>query len=93
MGLKAILSKVFAAYVNRQLNYQRKNAVALQQKTFLQIVQQAKDTEFGKAHNFAQIKTYADFKTHVPVRDYEELRPYIERVVKGEENIMWPGKP
>ncbi|MEO6151245.1 MAG: GH3 auxin-responsive promoter family protein [Mucilaginibacter sp.] len=93
MGLKATLSKVFAAYVNRQLNYQRKNAVELQQKTFLHIVQQAKDTAFGKAHNFAQIKTYDDFKKHIPVRDYEELRPYIERVTKGEENVMWPGKP
>ncbi|RYZ94706.1 MAG: hypothetical protein EOP47_27305, partial [Sphingobacteriaceae bacterium] len=93
MGLKAILSKVFAAYVNRQLNYQRKNAVPLQQKTFLQIIQQAQDTAFGKAHNFAQIKTYDDFKKQVPVRDYEELRPYIERVTEGEENVMWPGKP
>ncbi|RCH56099.1 hypothetical protein DJ568_04970 [Mucilaginibacter hurinus] len=93
MGLKAILSKVFAAYVNRQLNHQRKNAVALQQKTFLQIVTRAQNTDFGRAHNFSGIKTYQDFKNQVPIRDYEELRPYIERVTKGEENVMWPGKP
>ncbi|MCC8410072.1 GH3 auxin-responsive promoter family protein [Mucilaginibacter sp. UR6-1] len=93
MGLKASLSKIFAAYVNRQLNKQRKNAVPLQHKTFLQLIAQAKDTEFGKAHNFDQIRTYADFKRHVPVRDYEELRPYIERIVAGEPNVTWPGKP
>ncbi|GAA4315036.1 GH3 auxin-responsive promoter family protein [Mucilaginibacter gynuensis] len=93
MGLKATLSKVFAAFVNVQLNKLRKNAVPLQQKTFLQLIKQAKHTEFGKAHNFAQIKTYADFKKHVPVRDYEELRGYIERVTAGEENVLWPGKP
>ena len=93
MGLKAGLSKLFAILVNRQLNTLRKNAPALQQNTFIKLIEQAKNTGFGKAHNFAQIKTYEDFKANVPVRDYEELRPYIERVTSGEENVLWPGKP
>ena len=38
-------------------------------------------------------KTYDDFKKNVPVRDYEDLRPYIDRVSNGEENVLWPGKP
>src|SRR6185503_8853172 len=69
------------------------NAPALQKETFLQLLEQAKNTEFGKAHNFGQIKTYEDFKKHVPIRDYEDLRPYIEHVTNGEENVLWPGKP
>src|ERR1700743_651296 len=93
MGLKAGLSKLFAILVNRQLNKLRKNAPALQQNTFLKLIEQAKNTDFGKAHHFSQIKTYDDFKKQVPVRDYEELRPYIERVTNGEENVLWPGKP
>ncbi|HTH82313.1 MAG TPA: GH3 auxin-responsive promoter family protein [Mucilaginibacter sp.] len=93
MGLKAILSKVFAAKVNIDLNRIRKNAVALQQKTFEQLVAQAKNTGFGTDHQFDQIKTYDDFKKHVPIRDYEELSPYIKRVVAGEANVLWPGKP
>lgn len=93
MGLKAALSKVFAAWVNTDLNRIRKNAVALQQKTFEQLIGQAKNTAFGSDHNFAQIKTYTDFKKQVPIRDYEELSPYIKRVVAGEENVLWPGKP
>jgi hypothetical protein len=93
MGLKAILSKVFAAKVNIDLNRIRKNAVALQQKTFEQLIAKAKDTRFGTDHHFGQIKTYDDFKKHVPVRDYEELSPYIKRVVAGEANVLWPGKP
>jgi hypothetical protein len=92
MGLKAILSKVFAAKVNIDLNRIRKNAVALQQKTFEQLVAQAKSTGFGTDHQFGQIKTYDDFKKHVPIRDYEELSPYIKRVVDGEANVLWPGK-
>jgi hypothetical protein len=93
MGLKAALSKVFAWYVNRQLNNVRQNAVALQQKTFSNLIHDAGDTAFGTDHHFDAIKNYEDFKKYVPVRDYEELRPYIERVVNGEENVMWPGKP
>lgn len=93
MGLKSVLSKIFAALVNRELNHIRKNAPALQQKTFSNLVFQAKDTAFGKAHNFSQINNYEDFKRNVPIHDYEDLRLYIDRVVNGEENVLWPGKP
>ncbi|MFD2146327.1 GH3 auxin-responsive promoter family protein [Mucilaginibacter antarcticus] len=93
MGLKAILSKIFAAFVNRDVNKIRKNAVKLQQKTFRVLLAQAKNTSFGTDHKFADIKTYEDFKKQVPIRDYEQLSPYIKRVVEGEADVMWPGKP
>ncbi|MDB5112556.1 MAG: auxin-responsive promoter family protein [Mucilaginibacter sp.] len=93
MGLKATLSKLFAAWVNRDLNNIRRNALSLQQKTFHQLIAQAKQTAFGTAHQFESIHNYEDFKKNVPVRDYEELRPYIDRVSHGEENVLWPGKP
>src|SRR5476651_2905194 len=93
MGLKAVLSRVFAAVVNRDLNHQRKNAVPLQQQTFLKLIDQAKGTAFGKDHGFDNIQSYDDFKKQVPVRDYEDLRPYIDRITQGEPNVLWPGKP
>ncbi len=93
MGLKAALSRVFAAWVNRDINHIRTNSVALQQKTFEYLIDKAKNTAFGRDHHFENIKTYDDFKKQVPVRDYEDLRPYIDRVTHGEENILWPGKP
>jgi phenylacetate-coenzyme A ligase PaaK-like adenylate-forming protein len=93
MGLKSALSKVFAALVNRELNRVRKNALSLQQKTFTDLVHTAKDTSFGREHHFEQINNYDDFKKNVPIHDYEDLRPYIDRVVNGEENVLWPGKP
>ncbi len=93
MGLKVLLSKVFAAWVNKELNRIRGQAVYLQQKTFNSLIARAKNTQFGNDHNFSGIKIYEDFKKYVPIRDYEELRPYIERVTAGEENVMWPGKP
>ena len=93
MGFKAALSKPFAAIVNGRLNKLRKNAVALQQETFKRLIARAQNTAFGTDHHFGQINTYSDFKKQVPVRDYEQLRPYIDRVTKGEENVLWPGKP
>jgi hypothetical protein len=93
MGLKATLSKAFAWVVNRQLNNIRRNAVQLQQKTFSSLVFDAKDTAFGRDHQFGEITGYEDFKKNVPVRDYEELRPYIERITHGEADVLWPGKP
>jgi hypothetical protein len=93
MGLKAALSKVFAWYVNKQLDTIRHNAVALQQKTFSNLINDAKNTAFGTDHHFGEITSYEDFKKNVPVRDYEELRPYIDRITHGEANVLWPGKP
>jgi len=93
MGLKAALSKPFAALVVKGVNRWKKNAVAAQQETMLQLIDAAKDTAFGKDHQFSSIKNYEDFKQQVPIRDYEELRPYIDRVVAGERDVMWKGKP
>lgn len=93
MGIKAVLSKPFAAWVVWQMNKWKKNAVSAQNKVFKSLIEQAKETSFGTDHRFAEIKTYEDFKKNIPVREYEELRPYIERVVHGEVSVLWPGKP
>lgn len=93
MGLKAALSKPFAAFIVKGINKWKKNAVGAQKETLSQLIDSAKSTAFGKDHGFASVKTYEDFKKAVPVRDYEELRPYIERVVAGEPDVMWKGKP
>jgi len=93
MGLKAALSKPFAALIVKAAEKWKKNAVAAQQETLKALLAAAKDTAFGKDHQFADISNYEDFKKKVPVRDYEDLRPYIDRVVAGEKDVMWKGKP
>jgi phenylacetate-coenzyme A ligase PaaK-like adenylate-forming protein len=93
MGIKAALSKPFAAFIVKGVTRWKKDAVAAQKETFRQLIDAAQDTAFGKDHQFSSIKNYEDFKKQVPVRDYEELRPYIDRVVAGEKDVMWKGKP
>lgn len=68
-------------------------AVHDQQSIFTQLVKDAAKTEFGKEHHFASIKTYEDFVQQVPIRDYEEFKPYIERIKEGKHNVLWKGQP
>ncbi|MBO1884999.1 GH3 auxin-responsive promoter family protein [Capnocytophaga sp. Marseille-Q4570] len=91
--IKSLLSKIFASIVKKQIDSWAKKPIETQQKVFEKLITDAQNTAFGKAHQFAEIKTYEDFVARVPVRDYEALRPYIDRVVEGEKNVLWRGKP
>lgn len=93
MGIKSWLAKPLAAFAVRQINKWKNNPIAAQERTFERLIRKAGLTSFGKDHDFASIKTYDDFKRHVPIADYEDLKPYIDRVVQGESDVMWPGKP
>ena len=93
MSLKTFLSKIYAKRVYNQTQKWANNPVETQQKVFNDLIRQAKETAFGKDHYFSEIKTFDEYQNQVPVRDYEALRPYIDRVVAGEKDILWRGKP
>ncbi len=93
MNIKSILAKPFAKQITTRIYKQSDNAVKIQNKVFKKLLKQAQNTAFGKDHNFSTINSYAEFKNQVPVRDYEDLKPYVERVVAGEKDILWMGKP
>lgn len=93
MGIRSLLAKPFAAYVAAQTRKWSLNPALYQHNIMLSLIEQAKHTAFGKDHGFESIQTYDDFKKWVPVRDYEELKPYVERILKGEANVLWKGKP
>lgn len=93
MSLKAIGARWFASMVARKTQKWADSPIACQNQVFQDLVQKAKDTKFGKDHSFYQIKSHQDFVKNVPIRDYEALKPYVEEIIKGSENILWPGKP
>jgi hypothetical protein len=91
--MKKTLAKLFARIrVNRNKKWVN-NPVEAQQKTFQKLIKSGSKTLFGVDHKFQEIKNPSDFAENVPVRDYEGLRSYIEKIVEGEEDILWPGKP
>lgn len=93
MSLKSIAAKIFAKKIARQTEKWVKDPIAAQKLVFKRLISRADSTKFGKDHRFGEIKSHADFVKNVPIRDYEELKPYVNMVVGGEENILWPGKP
>ncbi len=82
------------------LNNVARNCRKSQERTLRGILEYAKDSEWGKAHNFAEIlaaptaeELYARWQKNVPPQDYEDLRPFVERHKNGEANVLFPGKP
>jgi len=61
----------------------------VQEECLRKLISSAKDTEWGKLYDFKNIQNYAQFKLNVPVQDYETLKPFIDRIRKGEQNILW----
>jgi hypothetical protein len=93
MGIRSVLAKPLAAFIASQTKKWSLDPFRFQQQTFDHLVKTGKTTRFGQDHNFNGVRNYSDFKTTVPVRDYEDLKVYIEDVVKGMPDVLWKGKP
>ncbi|HYC40494.1 MAG TPA: GH3 auxin-responsive promoter family protein [Chitinophagaceae bacterium] len=65
------------------------NPLDAQREVLQSLVTSAQYTEFGRKHRFSELFTVRDFKSAVPVHEYEDLKPYIERIMLGEQNILW----
>lgn len=55
------------------------------------LIEQAAGTQWGQRHGYQSIKNYADFTQRVPIHTYEDIQPYIERMMRGEPDVLWPG--
>lgn len=93
MSLKSSGAKLFARKVAKDIKKWKENPSKTQRRVFHHLLAAAGNTVFGTDHDFKQIKTYQDFCHRVPVRDYEQLRSYIDQVVEGKEDVLWPGRP
>ena len=63
---------------------------SVQRTTLVELLEAAKHTEFGKTHHFEKIKSYEDFAKRVPLFDYESFTPYLEKNIKGKQQVFWP---
>jgi len=69
-----------------------KHPIEVQQDVLRKLLSSARNTEWGKKYDYASIKTPEDYRQRVPVSTYEQLQPYIERVMRGEQQILWPSE-
>ncbi len=93
MGIKSILAKPYAKLIVQQNQKWINNPFKAQEKTLRYLISNAENTLFGKEHHFHQITGYNDLKKHIPIRNYEGLKPYIDKIIKGEYNVLWKGRP
>jgi len=93
MSIKSFGAKIFAKNVVKKTQKWVDKPIATQEIVFKRLLRKASKTQFGKDHKFSSITTHADFVKNVPIRDYEELKTYVEGVIEGKKDILWPGKP
>src|SRR5687768_9247530 len=93
MKIKSFLAKPFANYIYKGVRKGMLTAVQDQENILKELLKVGRDTDFGKDHNFNTIGSYEDFKKQVPIRDYEQFRPYIDKIKDGKHNVLWKGKP
>lgn len=93
MNLKSLLAKPFASFVYKQIKKDMQNAVADQQAIFQQQIKTGKNTIFGKDHQLQNVNSYEEFTKAIPIRDYELIKPYIEQIKQGKQNVLWKGVP
>lgn len=93
MSIKSFVAKILARKTSQRVAKESLNGIQHQQDWLRKLVSNARDTDFGKDHGFEDITSHEDFKKQVPIRDYEGLRPYVEKVLEGSRNVLWPGKP
>ncbi|MFI5204982.1 MAG: GH3 auxin-responsive promoter family protein [Flavobacteriales bacterium] len=74
-----------------QIELFMKYPLEVQQEVMQKLIQTAAHTEYGAKYNFSGISNYDDFKKNVPLQYYEDVKPYVDRIFKGEDNILWPG--
>lgn len=93
MKIKSLLAKPFAHYIYKGIKKSMTTAVADQETILKELLKTGKATEFGKDHHLQDVNVYEEFVQAVPVRDYEQYKPYIERIKEGKHNVLWKGLP
>ena len=91
--IKEIMAKVYAALIHKKNQQWIQKPLQAQRKVFKELLQKGSKTKFGKDHSFEKISNLDEFRKKLPVRDYEELRPYIDEILEGGSDILWPGRP
>ncbi len=103
-GVKGFLNSFLARNITFIINiagkrlkkrYDRaaKDLFAAQMRVLEDILNYSKNTVYGREHDFESIKSHKEYVSHVKAGDYEDFRPYINRHVKGEDNVLFPDKP
>lgn len=91
MNTTRLIGKLFVPR-QKALDAYATRAVALQDAVLRRLLSEAAGTEWGRAHQYAGIRSYEDYRRLVPVQTYDDVKPYIERMRHGESDVLWKGQ-
>jgi hypothetical protein len=90
-----IFNSIISWYFKKRIDELQRiieNPIESQQTVFKDLINQGVPTEFGEKFDFKSIRTIDDFRERVPIHDYEDLKPYINKMMNGQQNILWPSE-
>lgn len=83
-------------WINFKRNYQiqlyREHPGDIQRETLLNLLRRAKDTTWGKMHKFSEIRSLEQFRKNLPLQTYDDVKPWVDRLRDGENDLLWPGE-
>lgn len=86
-------NSIFAWVIKKrlhQIELFRKYPEDVQHELFEKLIEQGTQTVYGKQYHFHQIQSYSDFKELVPLNNYDSMKPWIDRLMEGEQHLLWP---
>lgn len=86
-------NSIFAWIIKKrihQIDLFRKYPLEVQQELRERMLDFSKDTDWGRRHNYRSIKDYKDFNKAIPLQDYQDVEPFVQRLMAGEQNLLWP---
>ncbi len=93
MKIKSFLARPFASFVYKNIRKGMQTAISDQENVLKSLLKTGRNTEFGKESHLNEVDNYEAFKQAIPIRDYEQIKPWIERIKKGKHNVLWRGLP
>ena len=93
MKIKSVLAKPFAGYIYKTIQKNKLTAVPDQEQILKQLIKVGRGTDYGKELGLDKVNGYDEYKQAVPIRDYEQMRPWIEKIIEGKHNVLWKGVP
>ena len=91
--IKHPFNSIFSWYIKKrihQIDLFRKYPTEVQHETLFKLLGKAQQTEFGLKYDFSSINTIDQYRNRVPINTYSDFEPYIKRLKKGEQNLLWP---
>lgn len=91
MNITRAVSKIFEPRL-RQIDLYASQTEEIQHKALMKLLRKAENTEWGKMYDYQSIRNYEQFRERVPIQTYDDIKPYVERIRKGEKNLIWPSE-